>query len=239
MKIIKYIFIIIFFTSTAISYAMDMSVSTRLGYSPKVGGSMSSGWQADPANNINAADGINDINRSGGGFAVSSVEDPLGVIAGADIRIISDSIYYKAGIEYIYQLSGGKGKTIDATGAELVNVTYSQWSFDIPITAGISLLFWGESRIYVGGGAAFAYGTYSNSFKSATLIDHSASFTGYAIPLVAEIGCEYLLNEKFSIGCDIKYLYGKSIVVEDGSDHARVDFSGFHITASAALHLNI
>jgi opacity protein-like surface antigen len=238
MKKLRYISLIIFILSTAITYATEISISTRLGYSPKVGGSMSSTGQTDSANNLRVADGINDINRSGGGFAVSTVEDPLGVIAGADIRIIANSVYYRAGIEYVYVLAGGTGKTLDYSGSEVVDVTYSQWSFDVPLTIGISMVFWGESRIYVGGGVAYAYGTYSNSFKSATLVDFNASFTGYAIPLVAEIGCEYLLNDKFSIGCDVKYFYGKSIVVEDGTDSARVDFSGFHITASAVLSFN-
>ena len=235
MKKIKYIITMIIICCTAISYAAEISVSSRLGYSPAVGGSMSSGWQTE---NLDAPDGINSINRSQSGAGVSTVEVPTGAIAGADLRIIKDFIYYRAGIEYVYMISGGKGKTIDPATSEIVEVKYNQWSFDVPLTAGVALLFWGESRIYLGGGFAFAYGTYSNSFKSASF-DHSASFTGYAVPLVAEAGCEYMLNESVSAGCDIKYIYGKSRVIEDGSDYARVDFSGFHISASAAYHFNI
>lgn len=235
MKNFKYIIILIIILCTAVSYAAEVSISARLGYSPAVGGSMSSGWQTE---NLGAPDGINSINRSQSDTGVSTVEVPVGAIAGADLRIIKDSIYYKAGIEYVHIISGGKGKTIDPATAEIVEVTYNQWSFDVPLTAGVALLFWGESRIYLGGGVAFAYGTYSNSFKSATL-DHSASFTGYAIPLVAEIGCEYMLNERVSAGCDIKYIHGTSPIINDGTDYARVDFTGFHITASAALHFNI
>jgi hypothetical protein len=48
-----------------------------------------------------------------------------------------------------------------------------------------------------------------------------------------------MLNDRISLGCDVKYLYGRSSVVDDGADYARVDFSGIHITASAALHFNI
>ncbi len=235
MKKIKYIITLLFTLSTVLLQAAEVSLSVRGGYSPAVGGSMSTGWQAD---NLDVYDGINDINRSGGGLAVSSVEDPFGVIAGADLRIINNSVYYRVGIEYVYILSGGTGKTLNPAGTEVVKVTYSQWSFDVPLTIGVSLLFWGESRIYLGVGAAFAYGTYSNSFKSATL-DHSGSFTAYAVPLVAEFGCEYMVNDRVSLGCDVKYLYGKSSIVNDGTDYARVDFSGLHITASAALHFNI
>lgn len=235
MKKMKYIITLLLILSSAIIHAAEISISVRGGYSPDVGGSMSSGWQAD---NLDVYDGINDINRSDGASAVSSVEDPLGVVAGADLRIISNSVYYRAGIEYVYVLSGGTGKTLNPAGTEVVKVEYSQWSFDVPLTIGVALFFWGESRIYLGIGAAFAYGTYSSSFKSATL-DHSASFTAYALPLVAEFGCEYMVNERFSLGCDVKYLNGRSPSVKDGTDYARVDFSGIHITASAALHFNI
>jgi opacity protein-like surface antigen len=235
MKKLKYILTLIILFCTAASFAAQISLSSRLGFSPAVGGSMSSRWQTE---NLDAPDGINSINRSQSGVKVSTIEVPAGAIAGADLRVIKDFIYYRVGIEYVYMVSGGKGKTIDPATSEIVEVTYNQWSVDVPLTIGISILFWGESRIYLGVGAAFAYGTYSNSFKSASL-DHSASFTGYAIPLAAEVGCEYMLNENVSAGCDIKYIHGKSQVIEDGTDYARIDFSGFHITASAAYHFNI
>lgn len=235
MKIIRSLIQIIIIFYAVSSNAAEISVSSRLGYSPSVGGSMSSGWQSE---NLGVPDGINNINRSGGGLVVSGVEAPIAFIAGIDLCILRNSIYCKAGIEYLYQVSGGSGKTINTAVPEIVKVKYSQWSFDAPFTAGVSLSFWGEARIYLGGGFAFAYGTYSNSFSSATL-DHSGSFTGYAIPLVAETGCEYLLNQNVSAGCNIMYLNGKSAVVDDGTDYARIDFSGFHITVSAALRFNI
>ncbi len=235
MKKIKYIITVIVLFSTVLSHAAEISLSARLGYSPSVGGSMSSGWQSE---NLGVPDGINNINRSDDVQAVTSVEDILGVIAGADLRIIRNYIYYRAGIEYVYAMSGGTGKTISPDGTEIVDVTYTQWSFDVPVTTGVSLLFWGESRLYFGIGAAFAYGTYSNSFKSASL-NNSSSFTAYAIPLVAELGCEYLLNERVSVGCEVKYLNGRSSVVKAQSDYARVDFTGYHITASATLNFNI
>ena len=235
MKKIKVIIAIIFLITSSLVNASEIDVSSRAGYSPASGGSMSSGWQSGT---LKVSDGINDINRSKDGFAVSSIEAPVGVIAGADFRIIQESVYCRAGIEYVYQISGGKGKTLDYSGTELVEVTYTQWSFDVPLTMGITFLFWGESRIYIGGGLAFAYGNYSNIFKSAT-IDYTASFTGYGIPVVAEIGCEYLLNEKVSLGCDLKYLYGRSQIIKADSDFARVDFSGYHLTASANFRINI
>ncbi len=237
MKIFRLLIPVVIFFYAASSFAAEISVSARLGYSPSVGGSMSSGWQADPAN-LDVPDGIYSINRSGGGFAVSGVESPVAVITGIDLCIIRNSIYYKAGVEYLYQISGGSGKTINPAGTEVVNVEYSQWSCDAPFTAGVSLSFWNETRIYLGGGLAFAYGACSNKFTSASL-DHSGSFTGYAFPLVAEVGCEYLVNEYVSAGCNIMYLNGKSSVIENGTDYARIDFSGFHISAMAALRFSI
>jgi opacity protein-like surface antigen len=206
-----------------------------MGYSPAVGGAMSSGWQSD---NLGVNDGINNINRSSEGYPVSSVEAPFALVGGADLRIIFNTIYLKAGMEYLYQYSGGSGKTLNKAGDEVVDAVYTQWSLDAPLTIGISLLFWGEARIYTGAGFAFAYGTYSSSFESASL-NHSAEFTGYAVPLVAEIGCEYMITENISVGCDIKYFNGKSALIEDGADYARIDFSGFHITASASYHLSL
>jgi opacity protein-like surface antigen len=166
------------------------------------------------------------------------VDVPAGLVLGADMRIIKESVYFKAGIDYVYMISGGKGSTLDPSGTEVVDVTYKQWSVDVPFTFGVALLFWDEARVYLGIGIAMAYGTYSNSFKSASL-DHSASFTGYALPLVAEAGCEYLFTERISAGCGMKYLYGRSKVINDGDDYARVDFTGFQITASAGLHFNL
>lgn len=214
--------------------ASEFSISAHLGYMPETGGSMSSGWQAE---NLHNRDGIYDINRSKDGVAISTVDVPAGFVAGADMRIIKETVYFKAGIDYVYMMTGGKGSTLDPSGTEVVDVTYQQWSVDVPFTFGIALLFWNEARIYLGIGIAMAYGTYSNSFKSASL-DHNASFTGYALPLVAEAGCEYLFSERVSAGCNIKYLYGQSRVIEDGDDYARIDFSGFQITASMGLHFN-
>lgn len=214
--------------------ASEFSLSVHIGYMPETGGSMSSGWQAE---NLENRDGIYDINRSKDGAAISTVDVPTGLVAGADMRVIGETVYFKAGIDYVYMIAGGTGSTLDPAGAEIVDVTYKQWSIDAPVILGLSMLFWDEARIYLGIGMAVAYGTYSNSFKSASL-DHSASFTGYALPLVAEAGCEYLFDGRVSGGCNVRYLYGRSSVINDGNDYARVDFSGFQITASMGLHFN-
>lgn len=197
---------------------------------------MRSGWQADPAN-LGVVDGLNDINRSSDTLAVSTVEVPVAAVGAFELMFTGESFYFKTGVWGQYTVAGGTGKTINPAGTELVDVSYSQWSVDVPVTMGVNLFYWNESRIYMGCGAAFAYGMSIMSFSSATL-DHSATFTGYAIPLVAELGCEYITGEYTSIGCGIRYMYGKSAVLEKGTDYAVVDFSGYIFTVSASVHFH-
>jgi len=214
------------------AHGADFSLHLRLGYAPHAGGIMHSGWQRD---NLAVRDGLNDINRSSDNFAVSTIEAPLGVVAALETMFTGDIFYFKTGIWSLYTITGGSGKTVDAADTELVNVACSQWSVDVPATFGVNLFYWGESRIFLGCGLAFAYGMSTMSFKSATL-DHSAAFAGYAIPLVAELGCEYMTGSVTSVGCGVRYLYGRSSVLENGSDYSVVDFTGFTFTASASVH---
>lgn len=218
------------------SYAADISLNMRFGYSPHAGGAMRSGWQAA---NLGVYDGLNDINRSSGAFDVTTVEVPAGVVGALDVMFTGETFYFKTGVWSLYTVAGGKGKTIDPAEAEVVSVSYSQWSVDVPVTIGVNLLYWGESRIYMGCGFAFAYGMSAMSFSSASATyNHSADFAGYAIPLVAELGCEYMTGNNTSVGCGIRYMYGKTAVIENGSDYAVVDFSGYIFTFSASIHFH-
>lgn len=226
--------VLIISAAAAKLYASSAAITFKAGYAPDMGGSMYSGWQAE---NLGVYDGVNDINRSGNGITVSTIEPPVGIAAGAEARLTFDSIYIKSGADINYSFSGGSGSTINdfGSGDEKVDVSYNLWFFYVPVTAGIVIEFWDEARIYVGGGAAFAYGTYSNSFSSASA-EHSASFTGYGIPLVAELGCEYLVGNNTAICCGITYLHGRSAVIEDGSDFARIDFTGYSFTAGLQFY---
>ena len=217
-------------------YSAEFASSIRIGFSPEVGGSMHSGWQLE---NLEVEQGIYDINRSADGFQLSTIEAPLGFSAAFDLRLILDKIYFKAGAGYNRVIAGGKGTTLNDSATDEVKVKYSQWSADFPVTAGVTLLFWGESRISLGGGAAFAYGNYSNSFKSAVpALNHSAAFTSYAIPLVAELSGEVFISSGTSLICSINHYYGRSKIVKDGSDYARVDFSGTRFTAGWVKYFN-
>ncbi len=234
IKFFKIMICLIFLSLCSPIYSVEVASSFRLGYSPDVGGAMHSGWQLE---NLEVEQGIYDINRSADGFDLSTVERPVAFIASTDIKIIMDKVYFKAGADYSRTFAGGKGITLNAPASEEVEVRYKQWSADFPVTLGVTLLFWNETRLSLGGGIAFAYGTYSNSFKSATL-DHSASFTSYAFPLVAELSGEAFISENTSIICSIESFYGKSRIVDDGSDYARVDFSGTRFTAGFVKYFN-
>jgi hypothetical protein len=234
IKFIKILVPLIFLYLCSPLYSAEVASSFRSGYSPDVGGSMHSGWQLEK---LEVEQGIYDINRSADGFDLSTVERPVGFVAAFDIKLIMDKIYFKIGADYNRTFAGGKGVTLNAPASEEVEVRYKQWSVDFPLTFGVTLLFWNETRLSMGGGFAFAYGTYSNSFKSATL-DHSASFTSYAFPLVAELSGETFISDNTSIICSVESFYGKSRIVKDGSDYARVDFSGTRFTAGFVRYFN-
>ena len=233
MKTKLYI-ILISLLASADLYASSVSILFKGGYAPDMGGSMHSGWQAQ---NLGVYEGVNDINRSASGLSVSTVEAPTGIAAGAEARFTGESVYFKSGVDILYSFTGGEGSTINdfGSGDEVVDVEYSIWFCYVPVTAGIIIDFWNESRIYAGGGAAFAYGSYSNSFKSASA-EHNASFSGYGIPLAAELGCEYLVTGNTALCCVVTYLHGRSDIIKDGSDYARIDFSGFNFTAGLLFY---
>lgn len=226
--------LLLFIPAAAEVYASSVSLLLKGGYAPEMGGSMHSGWQAET---LGVYDGINDINRSKSGMSVSTIEKPVGVLAGAEARYSGEALYAKSGADIVYSFSGGSGSTINDFGAgdEKVEVDYSLWFFYLPVTAGIIIDFWNEARIFAGGGAAFAYGSFSSSFKSAS-VQHKASFTGYGFPLVAELGCEYALSRNAALCCGVTYLHGKSGVVENGNDYARVDFTGFNFAAGILFY---
>jgi len=210
-------------------FASSVSLIIKGGFAPEIGGSMHTGWQAE---HLDVYDGINDINRSKSGISVSTIEKPVGAVAGAEARYTDDNIYFKSGIDIVYSCAGGSGSTINDFGAgdEKVDVDYSLWFYYVPVTAGIVIDYWDEVRIYAGGGAAYASGTFSSSFKSDS-IEHEASFSGYGLPLVAELGCEYIVAENAALCCGITYLRGRSSVIENGTDYARIDFTCFSFTA--------
>ncbi|MFA5519667.1 MAG: hypothetical protein WDA74_10475 [Spirochaetota bacterium] len=234
IKFIKLLAMLLTFLVSSQLYSAELASSLRIGYSPEVGGSMHSGWQLE---NLGVEDGIYDINRSAPGFELSTVESPVGLNVAFDFKVIMDKIYLKAGAGYNRTIARGKGTTLDFSVSEEVNVEYKQWSFHFPLTFGATLLFWNEARISLGCGIAFAYGNYSNSFKSDTL-DHSGSFSSYAFPLVAELSGEAFISSNTSIICSFDYFYGKSKVVKDKSDYGRVDFSGMTFSIGFVRYFN-
>jgi opacity protein-like surface antigen len=228
MKIKIYTALIVLAVSAEV-FASSVSIIFKGGFAPEIGGSMHTGWQAE---HLDVYDGINDINRSKSGIKVSTIEKPVGAVAGAEARYTGDTLYFKTGADIVYSCAGGSGSTINdfGSGDEKVDVDYSLWFYYVPVTAGIVIDYWDEVRIFAGGGAAYAYGTFSSSFKSDS-IEYDASFSGYGIPLVAELGCEYILTDNAALFCGITYLYGRSSIIENGNDYTRIDFTSLSFTA--------
>jgi hypothetical protein len=55
---------------------------------------------------------------------------------------------------------------------------------------------------------------------------------------VAELSGETFISDNTSIICSVESFYGKSRIVKDGSDYARVDFSGTRFTAGFVRYFN-
>ncbi len=209
----------------AVLRASGNSVSLQLGYAPEIGGSMHTGWQYE---NMGNSDGINDINRSDGTGSTATVEKPVGAVLSLGYRSFGEGIYFKTGISGVYSIYGGKGKTLNQAGTEVVDVKYTMMWGEIPFILGIHMEFWKEIRLSLGAGFAFAYGLYMNSFSSAT-IDNSAMFLGYGFPLIAEFSCEYRLSETVDYIATVQYMRGESRLIENGGDYTRLDFTSFRL----------
>jgi hypothetical protein len=230
----KTVFTLLFMSFACNIFASSIAISVKGGYSPEIGGSFHSNWQNQ---NLNVSNGINDINRSKNGILTSTIEKPMGITGGCDVRINGESIYLKSGFNYMQSYKGGTGTTLNnfGSGDEIVEVKYSLWFFYIPITTGVIISFWNESRLFFGIGGAFAYGKRSDSFKSVSA-DHSATFQGYSLPLVAEVGGEHLFSDHISIFCNITYLDGQSNFIKDNSDSARIDFTSYSFAAGVLFY---
>ena len=230
-RIIPIIFFILCYSE---GFASSIAISLKGGYSPEIGGSFYSQWKNQ---NLGVHDGINDINRSKDGIVTSTIEKPMAILGGSEIRISGESIYFKSGFNYVKSYHGGSGFTLNnfGSGDEAVEVKYSLWFFYVPLTGGVIISFWDESKLFFGIGGAFAYGKRSDSFKSIST-EHKASFQGYALPLMAEFGGEYLVSDHMSLFCTITYINGQSNSIEDDSDYGRIDFTSYSFSAGVLFY---
>ncbi len=205
------------------------------GLAPAMGGSMNTYIQEMT---LGVESGIDSINREMAGRDTEEIERLLGVVGGFEGKVIVlNYLMIRVGANYLKSFYGGKGKTLDPAD-DVVAVKYSMWACDFPLTVGVSIPFWKDIRISLSGGIAYAYGSQSSSFKSATL-NQSTSVTGWALPLVFILAGDHYLTNTLSLTSTISYYKGVSRVKSDsGPDYARVDFSGYRWTLGFSFYFN-
>ena len=214
---------LIIFKTDRLSAMITLSTGINGGIMPSPGGNLSSYIQSGT---LGVDNGIDGINRSESGLSTGNIGKLLGASAGVTGRVfISDYYMIRMAVNYTMSITGGTGETIDLS-SNVVETTYSVWLIDVPITAGISIPFWKDVRISLSGGLALGYGNYSNSFKSAAL-NSSASFSGWAFPVVFIISGEYFITNSSSLITSISYYKGSSTIIKSGSDYAKIDFTGY------------
>lgn len=233
MKKIVFILLLLL-VSDKYSYARTTRSSVALftGMYPTMGGNLHSAAQSDL---LGINNGIADINRYTHGIDNERIDKLTGFAVGTEFRaLIYNLLLFKAGINYSTSLLGGTGTSTDLLGNSL-KVHYSMWTIDTPFLVGISYPFGERIRLSFCSGLALAYGSYSNSFKSAT-VNSSATFSGWAIPLCVSFGGEYILNNNIALISSITYYKGRSGTIKDKSDYASINFSGYRWQLGAAYY---
>jgi hypothetical protein len=187
--------------------------------------------------------GIDGINRSMDGYSTSNIDRLTGVFAGFDVKaIFLDYYLVRVGVNYGMSIIGGKGKTVYNDGVDhSLKCEYSLKQYDFPLTLGLSIPFWKDSRISVSCGTAFAMATYENKFQSDT-IEWKGKFTGWAFPLVVLIQGDFFIAPEVSLTSTISYYKGRTKVIKDSSDNdgnidfASIDFTGYRFSLGVSYY---
>lgn len=237
--------IFIFISGMRIAAAETVSVSGGIygSFMQSMGGNLQSYNQE---NYFGSSSGIDGINRSMDGYSTSNIERLTGVFAGLDVKAIFFDYYMlRVGANYGMSMTGGKGKTVYYNGAYYnLKCEYSLKQYDFPVTLGLSIPFWKDSRISVSCGTAFARATYENKFESdstsapfsLTQNTIKGKFTGWAFPLVVLIQGDFFIMPEVSLISTISYYRGRTKVIKDSSDkdgnvdYASIDFTGYRFS---------
>jgi hypothetical protein len=238
----KIIFIILFLFIIKIQVnAEKVSISSGLygSYMQSMGGNLDSYNQHYFGSNS----GIDGMNRSMDGYSTSNIDRLTGVFAGFDVKaIFLDYYLVRIGANYGMSIIGGKGRTVYNDGADhSLKCEYSLTQYDFPVTIGLSIPFWKDSRISVSCGTAFARATYENKFESDTL-DLKGNFTGWAFPLVVLIQGDLFIAPEVALTSAISYYKGRTKVIKDSSDNdgnvdfASIDFTGYRYSLGVSYY---
>jgi hypothetical protein len=250
IKKIIYIFLFLFIIKIQELSAEKVSVSGGFygSYMSSMGGNLSSSTQEIY---FDSNSGIYSINKSMDGTDTSNIDRLTGAFAGFDIRaIFLDYYLLRIGANYGMNVLGGKGKTIINAGANYLKCEYSLKQFDIPVTLGLSIPFWKDSRISVSCGTAFAWASYENKFESdsvaapfsATQDTIKGKFTGWAFPLVVLIQGDLFVMPDVSLTSTISYYKGRTKVIKDSKDSdgdvdfASIDFTGYRFSLGVSYY---
>ncbi len=220
------IFIIIFQSSILTAYTFKSAVSLNLSIMPNMGNNLSSDFQK---NDLNVNNGIFEINRSKTGISTTTIKPLSGYFIEAQIHGLTlDYLILSIGANYGQNLFSGSGKSLDDSD-NIMDVKYSMWLVGIPLTIGLSIPFWEDTKVIFTTGISFSYGTYSNSFSSAT-VNQKASFTGLGIPMVTKIAGEHFISKDIAISSSLSYYNGATTVIKNQGDYAIIDYSGYRFS---------
>ncbi len=249
----KIIYIVLFLFIIKIQELSAEKVSVSGGfygsYMSSMGGNLASNTQETY---FNSNSGIDGINKSADGISTSNIERLTGVFAGLDVKaVFLDYYLLRVGANYGMSVYGGKGKTIYNDGTDhSLKCEYSLKQYDFPVTLGLSIPFWKDSRISVSCGTAFAWASYENKFESdsaaapfsATQDTIKGKFTGWAFPLVVLIQGDIFVMPDVSLTSTISYYKGRTKVIKDSKDSdgdvdfASIDFTGYRFSLGVSYY---
>ncbi len=224
-KIIIAAAVLLLLASPAYALKTVVSLGANLGLAPDMGGNLRSGFQE---NVLGVSNGIDGINRSMDGADTEKINKLLGACGGIDFKVVFATYFlFRMQANFAMNFFGGRGASLDQAENEL-KAEYSLWIVDIPFMLGASIPFGNIVRISLCGGMAFAYGSYSNSFKSSA-VNGGATFDGWTFPWVIMLTGEYFFREDIAITATLGYYNGATDTIKSGSDYSKIDFAGFRL----------
>ena len=210
----------------------DVSLGAHFGLAPSLGGDLHSRFQETV---LGVSNGIDGINRSMPGIKTDKAERLLGAYGGIDLKaVFIKYLMIRLQANFTMNMIGGTGSSLDLSENKL-RVRYTMWAVDIPFCLGASVPLGRSVRISLCGGVAFAYGNYSNSFKSST-VSSSAEFEGWTFPWVIMLSGEYFFRKDIAIISSVVYYHGATDTIKSGSDFAQIDFTGFRWNIGFSYH---
>ncbi|HPI91426.1 MAG TPA: hypothetical protein PK859_19120 [Spirochaetota bacterium] len=222
-RVIRALLIALLLPSPLFAINTAVSLGAHIGLAPDMGGNLQSRVQRTE---LGVDNGIDGINRSMDGVKTEKINKLLGAYGGMDFKVVFAKYFlFRLQTNFVMNFFGGTGVTLDQSENRLT-AKYSLWIVDIPVGLGVSVPFGDIVRISLCGGVAFAYGSYSNSFKSST-VNSSATFETWTFPWLIMLSGEYFFREDIAITTSLAYYQGSSDVIKSRSDYAKIDFSGF------------